>query len=173
MEGARGEETRSISVRTEAPVAVGAVLWRDHDRRVIATVVAKVTYRLRPEVCDVAGVPDPIVEADTFSAVGPGAVLLAASDLAPFKRGADLVLVGRAYAPRDRPQERLLARVVVGGIVSSGTRRSRARRRRARFHSAMRSPREGRTRTIPSVFRGRWTSPGSGACPSSCRRMSR
>ncbi len=101
-----------IEVRTRAPFAVGIVLWRDEAARVVATVVAKATFRLEPGKSPIAETPDPIRHPDEYWDDGAAGSLRFPSDLAPFKAGHELLVVGHAHATSNRPVHQATARVV-------------------------------------------------------------
>ncbi|NUP06020.1 MAG: DUF2169 domain-containing protein [Polyangiaceae bacterium] len=87
----------TIVVRSEAPFAIGAVLWRDESARVLATIVAKATYKLAQGTSQIVDEPDPIRHSDER----------VPSDLAPFKSLHEVLVVGHADGD---------ARIVVGTI---------------------------------------------------------
>lgn len=80
------------------------------------TVVCKATFALLPGASVLAEDQDPLNEADDHWNDDEGRSLHAASDLVPFKRGADVFLVGHAYAPPNAPVSSLTARLTVGEI---------------------------------------------------------
>lgn len=83
------------------------------------TVVCKATFELRPGQSPLAAEQIPPLEADLSSQGDPRRSLLAASDLVPFKRNADVLVTGHAYAPGERPTTSLIARIAVGSIDKS------------------------------------------------------
>lgn len=86
----------AIAVRTAAPFAVGVFLWRDDASRVLATVVAKATYRLTEGTSELVEPPDPIRDEDEYWHGDAAGRLRFPSDLAPFKAGYEVLVIGRA-----------------------------------------------------------------------------
>ncbi len=80
------------------------------------TVVCKATYVLMPGESPLAPEQDEPNEADGYWNDDETRSLSFASDLAPFKRRADVLLVGHAFAPERRPVGSLIARLVVGEV---------------------------------------------------------
>jgi hypothetical protein len=74
---------------------VGVVLWRDESGRSVATVVAKATYELKKDVSALSHQPEPIREPD---------------DLAPFKGGHEILIVGNRLAHSAN------ARITIGAV---------------------------------------------------------
>lgn len=66
-----------------------------------------------------ADAQDEPLAADAHWSDDEGRSLHFASDLVPFKRRADVVLVGHAYAPRQEPVSSLVARLIVGDLDKS------------------------------------------------------
>lgn len=80
------------------------------------TVVCKATYVLTPGESPLATAQDEPNEADGYWNDEETRSLNFSSDLAPFKRRADVLVVGHAFAPERRPVGSLVARVVVGEV---------------------------------------------------------
>jgi hypothetical protein len=99
-----------------SPLRAGSFVWRRGDGGGACTVVVKATYDLAPEEARLAEQQEPIHDADEHWDDDPARSLYASSDLVPHKARADVVLVGRAFAPRDEPVASLLARLVVGTV---------------------------------------------------------
>jgi hypothetical protein len=98
---------------------VSSIVWRTRSGAFVLTVVCKATFRLRPVESLLADEQVPPIEADLHWNDDPRQSLRAVSDLVPFKRRADVILVGHAYAPRGEPVQSLVARLSVGGIDKS------------------------------------------------------
>jgi hypothetical protein len=98
---------------------VASVLWQPTPSAWALTVVSKATFSLAPVESPLAPDQDGIVEHDAHQDDADARSLRAASDLAPFKANADVVLVGHAFAPGAAPSRRVLARLVVGPIDKS------------------------------------------------------
>lgn len=101
----------AIEVRCTAPFAVGVVLWRDEGNRLLATVVAKATYRLAPGMSELVDPPDPLQERDAYWDDDAAGKLRLPSDLAPFKATHEVFVSGHA-----RVKGATRARVAVGEI---------------------------------------------------------
>jgi hypothetical protein len=79
------------------------------------TVVCKLTFPLQPGTdASLAPVQDPIVPEDRVDGAGDAPVLLAASDLVPYKAGVDVLVTGAAYLPPSPGAKAPSARLVVG-----------------------------------------------------------
>src|ERR1700679_3920817 len=104
-----------MEVASAGPLPVGSVVWQAWSGAFVLTVVCKATFRLRPVESPLADAQDPIVDVDRYWNDDPREALRAATDLVPFKRRADIVLVGHAYAPRGVPARSVLTRLCVAG----------------------------------------------------------
>ncbi|NUP06015.1 MAG: DUF2169 domain-containing protein [Polyangiaceae bacterium] len=105
-----------IEVRSHAPFTVGVVLWRDESARVLATVVAKATYKLTQGTSEIVDQPDPIRHPDEYWDDGAAGSLRFPSDLAPFKADHEVVVVGHVYSNGNHPTHTATARIVIGEI---------------------------------------------------------
>lgn len=101
---------------SQSAIRIGKVVWRPGHGGSAVTVVCKATFELRPGVSPFADCQDPIVEADVWTDTGS---LLRATDLVPFKKRPEVLLVGHAYAPEGRPAQSLIVRLIVGEIDKS------------------------------------------------------
>jgi hypothetical protein len=108
-----------MQVVSACALPVGSVVWQARSGAVVLTVVCKATFRLRPGESLLADEQEPLVEADRHWNDDPREGLRAASDLVPFKRRADVILVGHAHAPRGEPVQSLVARLCVGALDKS------------------------------------------------------
>src|SRR5687768_8486844 len=95
------------------PIRVATLTWQPHAGAFCSTLVCKVTLVLEPDRMRLADDQDPVREADVS---GDGGSLLFASDMAPVKARADVVLVGSAFAPAGVPVHKLTARLCVGPL---------------------------------------------------------
>jgi hypothetical protein len=102
-----------------SPLRTGSLLWQAMPGTWILTVVCKATYVLAPTESPLASEQEEPNEDDRYRSDHPARSLLAASDLAPFKLRADVLLVGHAFAPDERPVRSLVARMVIGDIDKS------------------------------------------------------
>lgn len=105
-----------VTVTASGAFAAGSVLWRDARGALICTVVAKATFDLAPGEATPSDVPLPVQEEDVHWDDDASRSVHLPSDLAPFKSAAEVVVVGSAYAPNDRPARSVVARVLVGSV---------------------------------------------------------
>jgi hypothetical protein len=91
----------ATAVAPIGPVAVGSVLWFLGERPHL-TVVVKARFALRHDAPMVAAGTPVLVERDLHLDEDPTRSLRDASDLVPYRPGADVWVVGHAHAPRGR-----------------------------------------------------------------------
>ena len=82
---------------------VGSIVWRTRSGAFVLTVVCKATFRLRPVESLLADEQVPPLEADLHWNDDPRQSLRAVSDLAPFKRRADVISLHTPLTPETRP----------------------------------------------------------------------
>jgi len=99
-----------------APLRAVAFVFQPFSGTHALTVVQKLTFVLAPEVCPLAPDQEPIHEEELHWDDDPRKSLFAPSDVAPFKRRADVLLVGSAFAPGGRPVRTLTVRLAVAGM---------------------------------------------------------
>jgi hypothetical protein len=104
-----------MEVVSACPLSVGSLLWRAQSGALVLTVAAKATFQLKSIESPLAEQQDPIVPADRYWNDDPRQALVAASDLVPWKRRADVVIVGSAFAPFGEPVRSLVVRLSVAG----------------------------------------------------------
>ncbi|MFT3770228.1 MAG: DUF2169 domain-containing protein [Minicystis sp.] len=92
-----------------------SIVWRAWSGAVVLTVVCKATFRLRSVESPLADQQDPIVDADRYWYDDPREALRLPTDLVPYKRGAEVIVVGHAHAPHGAPVRSMMARVSVAG----------------------------------------------------------
>lgn len=95
------------------PLTLGALPWRTYSGGAFLSVIAKATLDLVPNAEAKLTTPVPLVLNDLHYESNRGRSLYVASDLAPYKPRADVMLVGHAYAP---PGVRVTQRVVQLGV---------------------------------------------------------
>jgi len=117
MIGGGREATAPVRVVARGPFAVGSTIWRDAWGRLTCTVVAKATYDLTPGDSVRLDVPQPLQRGDAHWDDAPSRSVRIPGDLDPFKRAAEVVVVGSAFAAA--PAASLVARVVVGNVDKS------------------------------------------------------
>jgi hypothetical protein len=98
------------------PVPVATLPWQPRAGAFCTTVICKLTLVLDPGEMGLASEQDPLRDADVYR---EGGGLLFASDMAPTKPRADIVLVGSAFAPIGAPAQTLTARLLVGSLDKS------------------------------------------------------
>ncbi|MDC0741598.1 DUF2169 family type VI secretion system accessory protein [Polyangium mundeleinium] len=122
------------------------MLWRSQgasDARL--TILVKATFALVREGVVTPHAPDALVLHDIHHAGDPRFSLAAASDLAPYRAGAEVLVVGHAYAPPGKPATSAGARLVLhreGQVLVQKT---------IDIHGERRIDRTGRT-TDPAPF---------------------
>lgn len=97
----------------------GSLPWRSSTQAAYRTIVCKATYRLAPLESSLAEDQLALAETDAFEGEPAKKWLKMPSDLVPFKRRVDVMLVGSAFAPQQRPTRRVQTRLVVGSIDKS------------------------------------------------------
>jgi hypothetical protein len=107
-----------MEVVSLCPCRVGSLVWQ-RAGTFFQTIVFKATYSLAPGVSSLARSQEYINEDDNHWNDDPARSVYSPSDFAPFKRRADVVLVGHAFAPHKEPVRTLVCRLVVGGVDKS------------------------------------------------------
>ena len=105
-----------MEVVSACSLPVGSIVWQARSGSASLTVVCKATYALGPVESQLASEQDPLHEGDQFWNDDPRRALRLAGDFAPFKRRADVLLTGHAYAPRGEPARSIVARLLVGEV---------------------------------------------------------
>ncbi|WP_438027627.1 DUF2169 domain-containing protein [Sorangium sp. So ce233] len=108
-----------MDVVSACPLRVASSLWQPRAGAWALTIVCKATYTLAPGESLLALEQDEPTSVDVYGEDDDHRSLVLGSDLAPFKRRADVLVVGHAYAPGRRPVTSLLARLAVGAIDKS------------------------------------------------------
>jgi hypothetical protein len=108
-----------MEVASLCPLRVSSLLWRASTGGFALCVIAKATYDLRPGELHLSEQQDDLNEDDNFWDDDPNRSLRAPSDLVPFKPRADVVLVGKAFAPNKVPVRSLVARLAIAGVDKS------------------------------------------------------
>ncbi|MDI1475310.1 DUF2169 domain-containing protein [Polyangium sp. y55x31] len=107
----------SMEIVSACPLRVGSIVWQPREGAYVLTVVCKATFALAPELSVLAEEQDDPNERDEYWDDDERRSLSAASDLAPFKRGVDILLVGHAYAHHAAQSGPFFARLVVGDVL--------------------------------------------------------
>ncbi|MDI1448041.1 DUF2169 domain-containing protein [Polyangium sp. 6x1] len=108
-----------MDVVAQGPLPVASLLWQSRPGTWALTVVCKATFLLVPTEAQLAPEQDPVVEQDEHWDDDESRSLRAASDMAPLKQRADVVLVGMAFAPEGHPTRSFVARMLVGDVDKS------------------------------------------------------
>ncbi len=94
-----------MDIINETPLAVATMLWEDLKGTAHLSVILKGTFRMTHGApAAFAEEPLPIFTADVPSGDDPAAPVRFETDMVPFKPLADVVLVGKAYAPGAEPR---------------------------------------------------------------------
>ncbi len=105
-----------MDVISDCAIRVGSVLWQSRPGSFVLTVVCKAMYHLRPVTSPLAAQQEEPNELDGYWDDDERRSVSAPSDLAPFKRQADILLVGHAWAPGRQPVRSLVAGLTVGTL---------------------------------------------------------
>lgn len=105
-----------MEVLSLGPLYAAGLPWQRQNRDWMLTVVCKATFDLAPGELRLSASQEPINDSDNHWDDDVHRSVYAPNDLAPFKKGADVTLVGNAYAPHRQATRSVLARLVVGSI---------------------------------------------------------
>ncbi|MDI1433363.1 DUF2169 family type VI secretion system accessory protein [Polyangium sorediatum] len=105
-----------MDIVSYCPLRVAARPFVTAERRHALLVVCKATYLLTPGASVLHESQEDVNEEDNFWDDDPRRSVYSPGDLVPHKRGADVVLVGHAFAPNDVPVRSILTRLCVGEI---------------------------------------------------------
>ncbi len=111
--------TSRMEVVSIGPLCAASLIWRHARGSWAQTVICKATFNLAPDESPLAGDQEPLNENDNHWDDDPARSLYAPSDLVPRKPRADVLLVGKAFAPRGEQVRSLVARLVVGAVDKS------------------------------------------------------
>lgn len=108
-----------MRIENRTPFVAEATITIDPDGRESYLLVVKGTYDLGPpgQPPTVAGEQRSLVYADAYHGDPASSSILEAYDFAPSKPMTDIVVVGAAYAPRERAVTRTTVRLVVAGLI--------------------------------------------------------
>ncbi len=101
---------------TLCPLATSKIVWQAHSGAFALTVIVKATFVLNPGMSTLASEQQPIAERCQFHDDDPRRGVHVPCEVVPYKPRADVVLVGRAYAPDKQSASSLVTRVVVGDM---------------------------------------------------------
>ncbi len=105
-----------MNIVTLAPYRVACLTWLSAPERWQLTVVCRATFRLASGPLALHEQQEYPNEDDNYWNDDPHRSLYSPSDMVPFKRGAEVMLVGHAFAPGRTPVRSLLARLTIGEI---------------------------------------------------------
>ena len=106
-----------LALLNETPFPAATMFWSTPEGEARLTVLVKATFAMVSDgIAPVAKKQVPILRADQHEGDDPLAPVRLESDMAPFKPRADVVLVGKAYAPYGRPVTELDVRLRVGAL---------------------------------------------------------
>jgi len=108
-----------MDVRSLCPLPVASIVWQPARGRHSLTVVCKATYDLAPGLSTLSQSQEHLCEEDEHWNDDASRSLRSPSDRVPFKARGDVLLVGRAFAPRGEPVTSLIARMVIGDVDKS------------------------------------------------------
>jgi hypothetical protein len=95
-----------MEIQNDTPLSVATMLWEDLEGKPRLTVILKGTFAMTPGgPAAWAAEPLPIFPGDVPSGDDPATPARFETDMVPFKPRADVVLVGRAHAPRGQPRD--------------------------------------------------------------------
>lgn len=105
-----------MEIVSNIPFRVAQLRWVLSAGAPAITVVIKATYLLQPIESRLAAQQEEPAEEDGYWNDDQEKSLTAATDLVPFKKHPEVVLVGHAFAPRQQPVRSLIARLLVGNV---------------------------------------------------------
>jgi hypothetical protein len=105
-----------MNVVSLCPLRTASLIWRRARGEWVQTVVCKATFSLAPGEATLAQEQEDPSEDDNHWDDDAARSLYVSSDLVPWKPKVDILLVGKAFAPRKEPVESLVARLLVAGI---------------------------------------------------------
>lgn len=108
-----------MEVVSPCGLPVGSIIWQTWSGAVVLSVVCKATFLLRAVESRLAEKQEPIYEADRTFYDDPRESLQIATDLVPFKRRPEILVVGHALAPYAVPVRTLKVRFATAGIDKS------------------------------------------------------
>ena len=101
---------------TRCPLRAASILWLPKPHAYALTVVCKATFELSPGVSRLSRDQEPPFENDVYLDDDEARSLDAASDLVPFKRHPEVLVVGHAHAPQGAPVSSLVARLTIAEV---------------------------------------------------------
>ncbi|HRI71116.1 MAG TPA: DUF2169 domain-containing protein, partial [Polyangium sp.] len=105
-----------MEIVSHCPLLVASRPYRTVRGARFVLVICKGTFQLTPSTATFGAAPEPIHEIDQRWDDKPDRSVFAPSDIVPFKRDADVVLVGHAFAPGGQPARSIMTRLCVGDV---------------------------------------------------------
>jgi hypothetical protein len=109
-------EWRAMEIVSTCVLRVASTVWQPASDRRALTIVCKATYLLAPGVSRLAPVQEEPIASDLYWDDDERGSLRSAGELVPFKRRAEVILVGHVFAPLGVPVRRLSPRLAIGEI---------------------------------------------------------
>lgn len=101
------------------PLPYSLITWQPRSSTWLVTVVVKATFSLEQGELKLAPSQEPILEHDSYWDDDGKRSLSSASDLAPSKLKADVLVLGHAFSPPGKPVRSLIARLAIESIDKS------------------------------------------------------
>lgn len=108
-----------MEIVSHCPLIVTTRSYRTGRGARFALVVCKGTFLLTPGNATFGGTQEPIHDDDKRWDEKQDRSIFAPSDIVPFKRDVDVVLVGHAFAPGNQPARSIMTRLCIGEIDKS------------------------------------------------------
>lgn len=106
-----------MQIINETPFPVALMLWQDMQGQAKLTVIVKATFSFLGDKPLIADRHLPILTTDEHHGESPFSSVRCESDMVPTKPLADIVLVGKAHAPKRRPVSKLDVSLQVGTVI--------------------------------------------------------
>ncbi|WP_437736871.1 DUF2169 family type VI secretion system accessory protein [Sorangium sp. So ce1335] len=107
-----------MEIASRCRLKAACLVWQPRAGAHALTILCKATFALRPGESRLAAEQEDPLMVDAYANDGRGS-LIAASDMCPFKRRADVLFHGRAYTPSGPPTPSFVARLIVGKLDKS------------------------------------------------------
>ncbi|CAN98318.1 hypothetical protein predicted by Glimmer/Critica [Sorangium cellulosum So ce56] len=107
-----------MQIVARCPLKAASLLWHPRAGATALTLLCKATFELRPGRSRLAAEQDALSTLDTY-ADDARTILITASDMCPFKRRADVLFNGHAYAPSGHQAPSIVVRLIVGKLDKS------------------------------------------------------
>jgi hypothetical protein len=106
-----------MEISNQTPFKIATLLWEDFQARPKLTVAVKATFEIKNDGTLLAAPEQlPVFASDVPTGDGPQASVRFESDMVPFKPRADVVVVGKAYAPGRQAVRSLEVGLRVGNL---------------------------------------------------------